>query len=1042
MSVTPSADPHLVFGFDLGSNSIGWAVLEENPAGQAQALRDMGVRIFPKAVEEKTPTPKNHKRRQMRLARRVLERRARRRRRLQNYLILLGLLPDSVHDVRERERVLNTLGDPYALRAQALDQALSAHQLGRVIAHLGMRRGFQSNRKTLLSDMLDDPDVQDMLAELEQEDPQGHAASERERIKEEGQFKQAISALQADIHQAGCRTLGQYLASLPSAQRKRGRRIGRDMIRDELRAILAAQRPHHAGLDDAVCEEIERIIFHQRPLRWDRASIGACSLEKHRQRAAMARLEYQEFRLLQDINHLRYDRPCSHPDTGEILGLNLALTEQDRTRLLDKLASQQDMSWSAVKKLLGLDKTITLNLEAGSKKGLPGNRTASKLANTLGADAWRALGASGQAELVEDLLKFEKKSALKKRLMTHWALPARTAIALATLELEPGHANLSLKAIRRLLPFMRQGMRYDQAREAAGYGYSRTPSDGLERLPRPDDLRNPVVNRALHEFRRVCNALLAEYGRPHAIRIELPRELAMGGKRKAEYEKQQKRNQKANEDANTQYQTIRQANPQLGLAERVGRLEQLKYRLWRDQNERCLYSDKPISMTELFSAEVEVDHILPYSRTVDDSYMNKALVMASENRFKGNRTPYEAYSGQPERWERMVQCARQQPPAKRERLLRQELSGVDDFINNQLTDTAYLSRQVLAYVQLLGSAVDVSVSKGVLTAWLRRRWGLNPLLGGGEKNRADHRHHAVDAAVIACVNRSLYQKLVKLMREPGARLERIALDAPFAHYRDSLAAHLDRLCVSHAPLRKLSGALHEETAYGLRRMHDGSMCIVYRKQLAINSQALKLNNLVDDGLRRQLQEHLARFGGNLKLAFSEHNLPVLHAGCAPIRHARFFSGKYKKKYNASVFLSLNNQQGSVSKHLPYDNNHHVEILRDCASGKVKGVFVTMWEAAQRAHRHKQPLVQTNHGPGKVFLMALHIGDMVALKKNNKKSIYRVQNLDSSNQKISLLCQYAASSKADSALLHTTVAKLMQTYEMTPLRINVLGKPLS
>lgn len=155
----------------------------------------------------------------------------------------------------------------------------------------------------------------------------------------------------------------------------------------------------------------------------------------------------------------------------------------------------------------------------------------------------------------------------------------------------------------------------------------------------------------------------------------------------------------------------------------MGRLEQLKYRLWRDQNERCLYSDKPISMTELFSAEVEVDHILPYSRTVDDSYMNKALVMASENRFKGNRTPYEAYSGQPERWERMVQCARQQPPAKRERLLRQELSGVDDFINNQLTDTAYLSRQVLAYVQLLGSAVDVSVSKGVLTAWLRRRWG-------------------------------------------------------------------------------------------------------------------------------------------------------------------------------------------------------------------------------------------------------------------------------------------------------------------------------
>ena len=179
---------------------------------------------------------------------------------------------------------------------------------------------------------------------------------QRERQRQRKELKAALRKLRHKQHE-----LDDALAEChePTARQELEEKI----------SILAAQRPHHAGLDDAVCEEIERIIFHQRPLRWDRASIGACSLEKHRQRAAMARLEYQEFRLLQDINHLRYDRPCSHPDTGEILGLNLALTEQDRTRLLDKLASQQDMSWSAVKKLLGLDTTITLNLEAGSKKG-------------------------------------------------------------------------------------------------------------------------------------------------------------------------------------------------------------------------------------------------------------------------------------------------------------------------------------------------------------------------------------------------------------------------------------------------------------------------------------------------------------------------------------------------------------------------------------------------------------------------------------------------------------------------------------------------
>jgi len=130
-----------VLGLDLGSNSIGWALLEEKD-GKLYRIIDLGSRIFTKAVEEKTPTPKNVKRRDKRLARRVLQRRARRKQRMLNYLVSLGLLPEELRGHTQPEIILNPLGDPYKLRAKALDAPLVPYELGRVLLHLVQRRGF------------------------------------------------------------------------------------------------------------------------------------------------------------------------------------------------------------------------------------------------------------------------------------------------------------------------------------------------------------------------------------------------------------------------------------------------------------------------------------------------------------------------------------------------------------------------------------------------------------------------------------------------------------------------------------------------------------------------------------------------------------------------------------------------------------------------------------------------------------------------------------------------------------------------------------
>ena len=175
------------------------------------------------------------------------------------------------------------------------------------------RRGFLSNRKTLLGqEMLDDPDVQAVLAELDEDNPMAETDITDEE-KEETAFKQDISQLREKIKASGCRTLGEYLASLKPSQSKRNRqrdgghlRTDRQMYQEELDAIWEEQKKHHTVLTDTVKEQIEQIIFHQRPLKLQADRVGKCSLEPRCTRARIARLEYQKFRYLQDINNLQF----------------------------------------------------------------------------------------------------------------------------------------------------------------------------------------------------------------------------------------------------------------------------------------------------------------------------------------------------------------------------------------------------------------------------------------------------------------------------------------------------------------------------------------------------------------------------------------------------------------------------------------------------------------------------------------------------------------------------------------------------------------
>lgn len=1025
-----------ILGLDLGSNSIGWALLEEED-GKPCGIIDLGSRIFTKAVEEKTPTPKNMKRRDARLARRVVQRRARRKSRMLNYLVSLNLLPKELQGNTQPEIILNGLGDPYQLRSKALDHALTQHELGRVFLHLVQRRGFLSNRKTLLGDMIDDPDVLDILNELDDNDdkPSG----------EEGEFKQDIAKLRKSIEKNGCRTLGEYLSRFDRNDSKRNRardgghkRTDRQMYHEELDLIWQEQKIHHPILTEDAKEQIEKIIFYQRPLKLKADRIGKCSLEPNKQRAQMAKLESQRFRYLQDINNLEYFQ--SQEDRF------VKLSDIDRENLKDLFEFKPVVTFQQIRKTLGFDKKSEFNLEQGNKK-LKGNRTACEIRDVLlkwNVDPqWDEMPEEDQFNLVEDLLTIKKKSALKKRLLNHWKYDLRVVIDLCLLEFEPGHSNLSLKAIRNLLPYLEAGQIYSDARQSAGYGYEITETEIVDKLGMPPEIANPIVSKALHELRRVVNALIAEYGKPDIIRIEMARDLEMNTKRYKENEQRQKKNTKANDEATEKFVLMREKNAHLGLSKYPSRDDKIRYRIWKDQNEMCAYSGKKINLSTLFSAEIDIDHIIPYSQSLDNSYMNKVVCLAEENRFKGQRTPIDAYSGNEEKWNQITQrIYRWQGglKSKKDRFYMTADKVMErDFISSQLNDTRYISRVANDYLKQLGA--DINVTKGIMTGWLRHQWQLNNLIGFDRtvKDRVDHRHHTIDAFVTACIDRRLYNTLVAIAKDlerksPELNMRDIHIDEPWDTLRDDLDASLSEMIVAHTPQRKISGALHEETGAGFIK----DVGTVYRANLDPDFKTTQVKKIVDADVRKIVTEHLGKFNNKPKEAFAE-GVDVLHKdGKTPIKRVRIVQAKTTLKKLESSKLGIKDKEGKVFRWMTYGNLHHVEILYNQSTDKFSGEFVTALEASHRAKgigMPQQPIIKKDHGDGFEFVMALHINDLVRVEG----CIYRVQQLEIDGARLMLRLHSTAVINNESEKIRKSINILMKEGGMQKLSVNAIGK---
>jgi CRISPR-associated endonuclease Csn1 len=976
---------------DLGSTSLGWAMIRLNSNNEPCAVIKAGVRIFSNGRNPKDGSSLAVTRREARAMRRRRDRLLKRKARMMRTLIEYGFFPD---EDSERKALLTM--NPFALRAKGLDAALTPAEFGRALFHINQRRGFKSNRKTDKKD------------------------------NDSGALKTAINKVRATIEADGCRTVGEWLNKRDvTGQTVRARYRQNKIIKDDGKTKI--DKSYDLYIDRAMIEyefdelwkkqselnptqfcekareKLREVLLHQRPLK--PVKPGRCTFMPDEERAPLALPSTQRFRMYQEINNLRILRAGLKEEP---------LTLKQRDDLIAALEENSKRTFTQIKKLLGVGGAVQFNFEDPKREELKGNTTSAILSKDEHfGSAWFKFDEAKQDAIVLRLVKDESESELVRWLKDETGVDEKHAEAIAKVGLPEGYGSLCALALARILPELRRDVvTYDKAVQAAGFDHhsrmwnfdeisGRTFDSGKEwtdpqtgeikkihifcNLPfygeflqrhvgfgsndpkdsdekRYGKIANPTVHIGLNQVRLVVNALIKRYGHPSEVIVEVARDLKQSKDQRDEDSKRQTENQKRNQRLRVDIARV------LGISEeRVRRDDIEKMILWEElsfdpADRRCPYSGVQISVTMLLSDEVEVEHILPFSQTLDDSLNNKTVALRQANRVKGNRTPWDAFGAQSTAgfdYAGILGRAEQMPRGKRYRFgedgYQRWLKDDAGFLPRALNDTRHMSKVAFEYMKLI--CPNTRVIPGRMTAMLRGKFGLNDVLGlNGEKNRNDHRHHAVDACVIAVTDQGLLKKFADASASAREQqLNRLVenMPLPWESYRDHVRRAIDAIWVSHKPDHGYERVMHEATAY--RPPH----------------------------LDKQGMWRTRGIGGN---------------------------NPNEKKGNSEAIVEINStrdskrhatdEQGQV---LPYKgylggNNYCIEIVRN-EKEKWEGEIISTFDAYHLVREHgvarlRHPALSIS---GKPLVMRLMIDDVVRLDVDGQIRTMRITTLSGNGQ---------------------------------------------
>lgn len=783
-------------GLDMGATSIGWAVFDiEN-----KTLVDTGVRIFDDGRDDKSKESLCVSRRMARGARRLQKRRVMKKRNLLKALVAFGLFPQD----KETQQSLKVI-DPYTLRKRGLDEKLELFEIGRLCFHLAQRKGFLSNRK--------------------------------ENKEDGGKLKTGYEELLVAMREAGARTYGEYLYDkkqkdnqsvlrLKNVFDKKGKFAGglfpfRAIYIQEFDMLFQKQQEYYPSiLTNERVNELRDIIYFQRPLKEQEE--GNCTFEAGEKCIAKAHPLFQEFRLYQHVNALEF----SAENESEYRFLSrehfdkLIYILKNPNEYMD--TKQTVMSYSTIKKLLGLDKKGFFNFESKANpkddenKGVLVDTTQYAILNsTYLASFWNNFSLEERGDLINVISRPEKYITFSSKRLTlkkqedeiikylverfHISQEAGEEL-LYDIPLEEGFASLSQKAIEKLLPDMRTSTLYSDACENVGYNHWET-SEKLDELPyygvilqqsclgaksnpqtdeeRYGKINNATVHIALNQVRHLVNDLIRHYGKPFDISVEYARDLSASKKERLKMSDTRDKNQKENE------RILKELKSKIEDRE-YNKRDIEKYKIWeklgtkkggnKDLERECPFSGDIISVSDLMNGEkFQIEHIIPFSRSFDDSLNNKVIASVDANRYKGNRTPYEAFSDSPAgyNWEDIKHRAKKLPFDQQWRFGKDAMDKFEEKagpIARSLNDTRYMTKCLYTYLYPIvrsdGKNAVQSVV-GELTSLVRKSWGLNQYKNkeNEEEYRAYHNHHAIDAIIVSAIERGQIAKVSQQIKE-------------------------------------------------------------------------------------------------------------------------------------------------------------------------------------------------------------------------------------------------------------------------------------
>ncbi len=1005
----------------MGANSIGWCAQIIDKNGITKEILGMGVRIFDNSRDPDTRVPLSVERRLAHSASTRRDRQIMRTKHLCSLLRKYGLLPaQGGFSIADR--------NPYKLRANAVHKKIDLFGIGRAILHINKRRGFKSNRK----------------------------ADKKSDASEAAGMKAGISRLRLAL---GDKTLGEFLyerkkSGLPVRMRAEAIKsknqyeiyAERDMYEEEFRRIWETQQKFHNKLTDEMRDKIFDALFFQRPMRVPER--GFCQFEANERRAYKAYPIFQKFRILQEVNALEIvDIGIQNNRLAREQKAKLAkaLLEND-PKLMGKKSKKSFASFDKIKKFLNLPKDVTFNFENESRKGFDGDSTAKIMAgDDCFSASWNELPDDLREQII-DLIIADKEEEFLALAAEKFGFDSEKAkfILDAGAALEDGTASLSAKAMRKILPFLEEGELYHSACARAEYNFNANYlGETLESLPyygkilrksvlggnanfdpekEPEKyygkINNPTVHVALNQLRKVYNKLVDVYGKPDCVAIETARELPLGEKKLKKLNSEQKENREKNEE-------IAEELEKLGVVNNAE--NRMKYKLWEDLNKdkikrACPFCGRQIEFSKLFTPEFEIEHLLPFSETFDDTRANKVISCASCNRIlKGKRSPYDAFANRAGfNWEEILSRASELPPSKQWRFKQnaweifEEKYG--DFTQRMLNDTRYMSKVAREYLTCVLSPQNILTISGGITAMLRGRWGLNAILDGdsesGEavKNREDHRHHAVDAFVISCANSKLIKKIsesAKLAEE--AHIENVLKTIPTPYDAisfEKLKAIVEGIRVSHKLDRgDVKGALkkgatiaklHKDTAYGRinnAEQESGKTTLAKRVQLSsIECDKEDISQIANPNIRKDLLDYCDEVFANALTEKSKKDMWTSflseYQEAKKVRRVRIHLPNRELK----KLIPVSDKKGRVYKYMENTESYCIDIYKPFGSDKWKFEVVNMYEA----HKNKVPNWRKNDSRAKL-IMRIFKRDTIAYEEDGEYKLAIVKGIATHGQ---------------------------------------------